>query len=358
MFSTPERTREAKPHTRWAVALGLGIVGSLIVTVIVLAFLWPTKTATPQNLPIGLAGPSAAVDAFEKAVDQEASGRIDFVAASDRQGAVDQIKTRKTYGAIVLGAPPSPTEVLTAPAGSAVATQLLTTMAAQLQAQLAQQIAAAGGDPTKAVVKVTAVVPLSNSDPTGSGMAAASFPFTLGGMLGGVLISLLVVGPLRRLAALAGFAVVAGVVLALVLQTWWEFLQGDFWVNALAIGLSVLGTSAFVVGCASLFGRAGIALGAVVTILFGSPLSAAAVPWQFLAQPWGAIGQFFVPGASNWLIRSLSYFPDADDSMQWWVLSGWAALGVILTLVGHFRSRPVMQVPAETLEHAREPVAA
>ena len=49
MFSAPERAREAKPHTRWAVALGLGILGTVIVTVVVLAFLWPTKTATPQG---------------------------------------------------------------------------------------------------------------------------------------------------------------------------------------------------------------------------------------------------------------------------------------------------------------------
>jgi hypothetical protein len=349
--------RPVGPHTTWPVALGLGLVASLIVTLVVLAFLWPTKTAEPHNLPVGIAGPTAAVDALEKAVDAQAPGRIHFVAGDDRQAAVHQIKTRETYGAIVLGAPGTAPEVLTAPAGSAVATQLLTTMASQLQAQLAQQIAAAGGDPSKAAVTVTAVVPLSATDPTGSGLAAASFPFTLGGMIGGVLISLLVVGPVRRLVALGGFAVVAGIALALVLQTWWGYLQGDFWVNALAIGLSVLGTSAFVVGCASLLGRAGIAVGAVITVLFASPLSAAAVPWQFLAEPWGAIGQYFVPGAANWLIRSLSYFPEAHNSMQWWVLSGWAALGILLTVVGHFRSRPTMHVPDETLEPAREAVA-
>jgi hypothetical protein len=357
MVSAPARVRTPE-HTRWPIAVGLGLAASLVVTLVVLAFLWPTKTADPHDLPIGIAGPSATVQAFEKAVDQQQPGRIDFVAASDRQAAVDQIKTRETYGAVVLGTPGTAPEVLTAPAGSAVATQLLTTMASQLQAQLAQQISAAGGDPSKAMVTVTPVVPLSANDPTGSGMAAASFPFTLGGMIGGVLISLLVVGAVRRLAALAGFAVASGIVLTLVLQTWWGYLQGDFWVNALAIGLSVLGTSAFVVGCASLLGRGGIALGAVVTVLFASPLSAAAVPWQFLAEPWGAIGQFFVPGASNWLIRSLSYFPDADDSKQWWVLAAWAVLGILLTVVGHFRSRPTMHVPDETLEPAREVVGA
>lgn len=346
----------AAPHTKWPMAIGFGILGSVVVALVVLAFLWPTKTADPHDLPIGITGPAAAVDAVKAAADKQAEGRIAFVSASDREDAVHQIKTRETYGAIVLSAPPAMPEVLTAPAGSAVATQLLTAMAAQLQGQLAQQIAAAGGDASKATVTVTAVVPLSDDDPTGSGLAAASFPLMLGGMFGGVLISLLVVGPLRRIAALAGFGVSVGILLTLVLHTWWGYLPGDFWTIALGVGMSILGTAAFIVGCASLLGSAGIGAGAVVTLLFANPLSAAALPWQFLAEPWGAIGQYFVPGASNWLMRSLSYFPDADTSKQWWVLSGWVALGVVLTLVGHFRARPTMHVPEGTLEP--EPVAA
>lgn len=187
-----------------------------------------------------------------------------------------------TYGAIVLpttagGAP----EVLTAPAASSAVTPLLTTIAGEVQTQLTQQITAAGGDASAVKVKTTAVVPLSSDDATGSGLAAAAFPMTMGGMLGGILLSLLVVGPMRRLAGLLGFAVATGLIVTIVLQPWFHFLQGDFWINALAIGLSVLATSAFIVGCTSLLGRAGVAIGAVLTLLVGSPLSAAA-PWQFL----------------------------------------------------------------------------
>jgi hypothetical protein len=199
-------------------------------------------------------------------------------------------------------------------------------------------------------VKTTVVVPLSSDDPTGAGLTAAAFPLMLGGMLGGILISLLVVGPVRRLAALAGLAVAVGIGLPLILQTWFGFLTGDFWPMALAMGLSVLATASFIVGCTSLIGRAGIAIGAVVTMLVGNPLSAAAVPYQFLPAPWGEIGQYMVPGASNWLVRSLSYFPDADVSKQWWTLAVWAAVGIVLTIVGHFRSQEPVHVPESTLD--------
>lgn len=65
---------------------------------------------------------------------------------------------------------------------------------------------------------------------------------------------------------------------------------------------------------------------------------------------WGIIGQYMVPGASNALIRSTSYFPDADATRQWWVLGAWTAFGVALALVGHYRDRATMRVSAGTLE--------
>ncbi|MFE4196076.1 hypothetical protein ACFRJ9_09450 [Paenarthrobacter sp. NPDC056912] len=339
-----------RPHTKWPVALGFGIVGSLIVAIVVLAFLWPAKTTAAHNLPISISGPTAAVTALKDAIATQQPDAFDFVEVANRDAAVSQIKARETYGGIVLGDATTMPEVLTAPAGSAAATQILNGVAAQLQVQLTQRVAAAGGNPATAKVTVTPVVPLSASDPNGSGLAAASFPMAMGGMIGGALISLLVVGAIRRLVALAGFGVAVGLILALILDTWFGFLQGDFWINASAIALSILATSAFIVGCTSLLGTKGIAIGAVLTLFVGNPISSAAAPWQFLPEPWGAVGQFFVPGAASWLIRSLSYFPDANVAPQWWILLGWTAVGLILTLVGHFRAEAAMTVPAGTLE--------
>ena len=96
----------------------------------------------------------------------------------------------------------------------------------------------------------------------------------------------------------------------------------------------------------ALLGRVGIAVGAVITVLIGNPLSSAAQPLQFVAAPWGAIGQWFVPGASVTLLRDLSYFPSADAAFPWLVLLGWAAVGVIAMLVGHFRNQEVSEAAA------------
>lgn len=349
MSSLPVRV-----HTKWPVALVLGVAGSVLVGIVLLAFLWPTKTSTVQDLPVSIAGPSATTAAFEDGITEASPDTFDFVAADDRADAVHQIETRRSYGAVVFGAAGAAgaaPEVLTAPAANAAATQLLTGVAAQLQEQARAQASAAGGDPSGVTVTVTPVVPLSEDDPTGAGLAAASFPLVMGGMIGGILISLLVVGPVRRLAALGAFGVAVGFVLTLVMQTWWHYLQGEFWLDAAAMSLSVLGISAFIVGCTSLLGTKGIAIGAVLSMLVANPLSAANTPWQFIVQPWGAIGQFLVPGASNWLVRSLSYFPDTDLAQQWLTLAGWVALGLVLTVAGHFRSRRAARVPEATIEH-------
>ena len=103
-------------------------------------------------------------------------------------------------------------------------------------------------------VTVTDVVPLADSDPTGAGIAAAAFPLTLGGMLGGILLSLLVAGAVRRLVGLAVFGVAAGALSALILQTWFGLLQGDWLLNAAALGLGMTATAAFIIGMNALLG--------------------------------------------------------------------------------------------------------
>lgn len=342
-------------HTPWARALALAVGAAAIVVVILLAFLWPTVTSTVKDLPLAIAGPTAQVTAVEKQLRTAADGAFAITTLADRGAAVAAIEKRDVYGAIVLGDNP---EVLTASANGAAVTQILNQVATTLQAQAdaqaeaaLQQAIAAGRAPagTKAptiTVTVTDVVPLSSSDSRGLGLAASAFPLVLGGMLGGVLISLLVAGSWRRLSAVLLYGIVGGIAVTAILQGWFGILQGAFWANAFAVGLSMFATASFIVGMNALLGRVGIAIGAVLTVLVGNPLSAAAQPLQFLVGPWGAVGQWFVPGASVSLLRDLSYFPSADALFPWLVLAGWAAVGVVGMLAGHFRDQEVTEAAA------------
>ncbi len=343
-MSTPLSTRL---YTRWGRAIGIAAGAALLVAVVVLAFMWPVITSTVKDFPIAVAGASKQVSAFTSAVDQNAAGRFDVTEAADRDAAVQSIEEREVYGAVILGQVP---EVLMASANGAVTSQIMSQIAGQLQQQvnatLAQQTAAAqqagAPAPDPIVVTVTDVVALASTDERGTGLAAAAFPMVLGGMLGGILVSLLVVGVWRRLVSLTAYAVIAGAGLAAIMQAWFGVLQGDYLANASAIALSLFATGAFIVGMTALVGPPGIAVGAIITLLIGNPISAAAQPLEFLPGPWGAIGQWLVPGASITLLRDLSYFPEADATMPWLVLAGWALVGVVLMLAGRYRNADVM----------------
>ncbi|GED10402.1 ABC transporter permease [Cellulosimicrobium cellulans] len=326
----------AAPHTHWprVVTTAVGLVA--LVAVVVLAFLWPSVTAEPRDLPVAAAGDPAVVAQVQAALDQNAEGAIELVTVADRDAAVDLVESRDAYGALVLGQQP---EVLTASAASPAVAQLLAGLQPALQAQVSAA-ATAQGVPAEAVptVAVTDVVPLSADDPRGSTLAAASFPLVLGGMVGGIAISLAVVGVWRRVAALGVYSVIGGLAIAGILHGIGG-LHGAYLADSLAVALTLLGIGSTIVGAVAVLGRPGIAVGPVLFLLVANPLSASAMPVEFLLSPWGAVGQWFPPGASATLLRDLSYFPAADTTFPWLVLTGWAVLGLLLSLVGHFRDR-------------------
>ncbi|WP_181407506.1 hypothetical protein [Nocardioides sambongensis] len=294
---------------------------------VALAFLWPVATSEASDLPVGVVG-GELPDAAELP--------IDATTYDSRADAVDAIEEREVYGALVLGA--DGPEALVAGADGAATVSIVEGIGAQIaSAQCAE-------------LTTTDVVPLSADDPTGAGLGAMGFPLVLGGIVGGVVISLLVAGVARRMLALAVYGVVGGLLVAVVTGPVLGILGGSFWHEALVIGAGMLGTASTVVGLNALLGAPGIGIGAVITMLVANPLSGATQPYQLITGPWGEIGQYFVPGAAASLVREVNYFPDASTLHEWVVLLAWILGGVLLSLVGHFRSSTPVHLPASELE--------
>ena len=81
-------------------------------------------------------------------------------------------------------------------------------------------------------------------------------------------------------------------------------------------------------------------------MLVANPISAAALPWQFLPEPWGLVGQWFQPGAGATLLRDLSYFPEASSiGFAVSVLAVWAVVSLALVALG-LRDRRSPEVAA------------
>ncbi|GAA5034998.1 hypothetical protein ACFQRL_00245 [Microbacterium fluvii] len=368
---------EATVRTSWARVPLIAAALSLVVGVILLAFAWPAVTASAHDLPVGIVGTDEQVDQVTDAIDEKADGAIELIRYDDRDAAVTAIDERQAYGAIVLGAEQTDApEVLKATAANSSVAQMLDGIAATLQTQIDAQIlsaveaniataqekaaesvkaaiqaavqAALSGQTPEApstgdtaaieiptiTVEVTDLAPFADADPRGAGLTAAMFPLVMGGMIGGIGLTLLVKGGGgRRAVGVVVYAAAAGIVLAGVLQGAFGALQGDWWLNAAAIAVSIGAISGTITGLAGLIGPAGVGVGAAFTMLVANPISAATLPVEFIAAPWGAIGQHLPPGAAATLIRNLSYFPDADVSGAWTLLIVWALVGLTLTAI-------------------------
>lgn len=357
---TPAETPE---RSSWIKVISTSLLASLIVAVVILAFTWPTKTMEAKNLPVSITGPEVTVSQFEQSLKDQGIETFELKQATSREDAEQQIKQRETYGAIVFTEGAAP-EVLTAPAANAAATQMLNGVATQLNAQIQHQALAAktqaltqaieaGGEQgaqaaaqleqlkaeaekaSAMAVKTTAVVPLSESDSSGSGIAISAFPLVIGGILGGLFSALRVNGTWRRFATAALYAVIGGALTALILNVWFGLIPGDFATLWAAFSATYLATASFIVGVSALaVPIVGLGAGAVVTMFIGNPISGANMPSVFLPGAWGAIGQMMVPGASSTLLRSIAYFPEAATSGQWLVLGSWIACGLLAGVIG------------------------
>lgn len=356
-------TPAAPERSSWIKVISTSLLASLLVAVVILAFTWPTKTMEAKNLPVSIAGPEVTVSQFEQSLKDKGIETFELKQASSREEAEQQIRQRETYGAIILTEGAAP-EVLTAPAANAAATQMLNGVATQLNAQIQQkaltaktealtQAVQAGGEQgaqaaaqleqmkaqaeqaSAMTVKATAVVPLSESDSSGTGLTIAAFPLVIGGILGGVLSLNLIKGTWRRFATATLYAVIAGALTALILSTWFGFIPGDFATLWAAFAATYLATASFMIGMGALLvPAAGLGLGVVVTMFIGNPISGASMPSVFLPGAWGQIGQMLVPGASSTLLRSIAYFPEAATSSQWLVLGSWMAVGLLAGVIG------------------------
>jgi hypothetical protein len=315
-----EMSAHKRPPVPAIIAVIIGVQALLM-----LWFAWPAQKAEPRDLPVVVAGPQQAADAFASQLRTTRPGAFEITTVADAAAADEKLRDRDAYGAFVLGPDSVQVHVATA-ASPAVATAL-----GQLGASLGQ----ASGRP----VTVVEIVPAGSDDPRGAGFANAFLPLILTSIVAGAVIALLLGSLVGRLAGLVGYALGAGL-LGAALMHWTGVLGGSYLAGATAIALFTGAIAAIIAGLAAVAGRAGIALGAVLVFVAGNPLSGLAAAPELLPQPWGQIGQFLPPGAGATLIRSAGFFDWAGSGQSLLVLSSYVLVGLVLVAAGALRRRP------------------
>ena len=319
-------------RARW----GVIVLVPVLVGLALAAFAWPAARLAPRDVPVGVVAPAAAGAAIEQRLAGDDAVEVHRFA--DRAAAEAAIADRDVYGAIVMA--PEGTTVLTASAASPLVAQLLQ-QAATTGAPAAATSPPTGG-PSPGVVpaaplRVVDVVPADPDDPRGAALAASVLPLVLAGMASGLLVWLAGGSWPARWAALVTASALAGLVAAGIAQGWLGVIGGSWAVNAGVFGLTVLAVGAAVAGLAAVAGRAGAALGALLMVLVGNPLSGVSSAPELLPAPAGAIGQLLPPGAGGTLLRSTAFFDGAAAAAALAVLAAWVLLGPVLSWVAALR---------------------
>lgn len=316
----------------------------LVVAVIVIQFVmvsayaWSATSTSPRDLPVAVTGPTTAVAAVSAELSQADPGAFRVVPATTEGQAIQDIKNRQTYGAIVLdGRTP---RVIIASAASQAVADVLTGLADRMDGVRQAD--------------VTNVVPASAADPTGVGFGFTVLPLMISSIIGGVLISMRIRRVSHRIPGLIAFAVGGGAATMAVAHTWLGIVPGNFAVLTGATGLAVLAVSATVSGLAhvaSHFGKmtVGMVLGSATIMLIGNPFSGMTSAPQMLPSVWGTIGQYLPTGAVSTLLRSVAYFDGAGAAHVWTVLAVWAGAGLTLLLT---RRHVPAHIPAHVAIHA------
>jgi hypothetical protein len=314
-----EQSTSWRAESRHAIGLVVAVTAGL--TLVLALFVGVAVNSGPAGVRLAVAGPPAATEQIT--AELAAAGGPDafeVAAVADAAQAQAALRDRTVDGAIVLG--PTGPSVLIASAGSPAIAQLLTTAATRL-----------GADGAAAAVPVVDVVPLSPDDSHGAGLPAGSLPMVLAGLALGGAAALSLRNRWVVVGAVIGGAVAMGPAFAGVL-VWLGVLAGGYLAASSAIALAGAASALVVAGSPRLLGAAGIALGALLLMIIGNPLSGIASSPRLLPAPWGELGQWLPTGAGGTLLRTVAFFPNASIGFPVWVLLAWAALGLAGVLLG------------------------
>ena len=327
--AVPRHTHHAPPvHEPPAAirAAGVIVVLTVVLAVVAIAFALPAARSKPHDVPIGAAGPQAASGQVEAILERQAPGAFAVTYYPGEAALRDAILNRDVYGGFSFGQ--EGPAVLVATGGSPMIAQMLT----QIGNGISQQ--------TGVQLRSEDLAPPTADDSRGVGLAASALPITLAGMLPAIALMLLLKREVwTRFTAAVVFAGVAGITIAALLRYVFGSIDQNLLGVAAGLTLGVLAAGLTMLGLGSLFGRVGLAMGSVLALLLGNPLSGLNSAPEMLPSGWGEVGQWLPQGATATLLRSTAFFGGAGSIMPILILTCWALAGTALIIFAALRQR-------------------
>lgn len=297
----------------------------------------------PTDVPFGVVAPPRVSTQLVEQLEQLPGGPIDPRTVTDEAEARKQIMNRDIDGALVVDVTGRTDTLLVASGGGTVLSSALETIFTKLEAT------------QQRTVRTVDVAPASPEDFDG----LSAFYLVVGWCVGGYICAAILAisagsrpaNPERaiiRLGVLALYAALGGLGGAIIVGPILGALPGSV---AALWGLGTL--VVFAVGAATLalqsvFGIVGIGLAILLIVVAGNPSTGGAFPLPMLPPFWKAIGPWLPPGAGTWAARSIAYFKGNDMTTSMLVLSAWAVVGSVVTLVMSSLKRRPQEEPIAT----------
>ncbi|SDJ94852.1 DUF3533 domain-containing protein [Streptomyces indicus] len=294
--------------------------------------------AAPAQLPPDPAQAAAAKKQLEAARDQAVERLSNLPgkplkpsASSSEANALSRIMDRGVDGALIIDPQGTQDKLLVASGGGASLSQALEEVMTKVEAV------------QKRTVKTVDVVP----DAPGDARGLSAFYLVVGWCVGGYLCaSALAISagakpanPARaviRLAAMAAYAVVAGLLGAVIAGPILDALPGSVMALWGLGSLLVFAVGAITLAFQGLAGIVGIGLAILLVVVLGNPSAGGAYPYPLLPGFWRHLGPILPPGAGTFAARSIAYFKGNGMGGAFLTLAAWAVGAAAVALVMSF----------------------
>ncbi|GAA2808696.1 membrane protein [Streptomyces showdoensis] len=282
----------------------------------------------PRDVPFGVVAPQPVAGPLVERLEKLPDDPLDPRTVASADAARDQILNRDIDGALIVDPAGRTDTLLVASGGGTVLSSTLQKMFTTLEGAQGR------------AVRTVDVAPASPKDFDG----LSAFYLVVGWCVGGYICAAILAisagsrpanleRAVIRLGTLAVYSVLGGLGGAIIVGPILGALPGSV---AALWGLGAL--VVFAVGAATLalqsvFGIVGIGLAILLIVVAGNPSAGGAFPLPMLPPFWNAIGPALPPGAGTWVARSIAYFKGNDVLGSLLILSSWALVGSVVTLV-------------------------
>ncbi|MEV6728478.1 hypothetical protein [Streptomyces sp. NPDC051364] len=284
------------------------------------------------GLPFGVTGSSPILTAVEKQFS------LKVTHYPNESAAKEAINQSKLYGALV----PASNTLIVVPTKSDIAPLDLVTHFQSAAKSLGQP-------PLK--VEQYAPTPLAKKDPFNLVVSLMLVPLLIGGYVSSTMLKTVTGAPTGRWRGLilAGFAIVAGLVISLIVGPWLQgFPTEKFWIVWPILALIIAAVAVTAAVLQKLLGAAGTLVTVILIMLFGNPSSGGANGVPYLPDFWRTIGPYLPPRNAYILLHDTIYFDGHGTTQALLILLAYLVIpGAALGFLDWFRT-PEIPVTPET----------